>query len=494
MSVRLAVGLVPGATLGRGAGGPVVRARSHTVKLGRDCPTWAAVAIASGQHSERELAAETLNRRGYLGLKTLYGSLAFLRSHRLVGYTLVAGRGPLATWIPDNDDGLDPQPDAVRPPGGKRVVLSRFAYCRRDGHALVLESPLAHGQLVLHGERGEDAWRALAPLNRPRALRDAIARSPLPPIAARRFLGLLWRQHFVVEPDSEGQGGPDRHRQGGALDSWEFHDFLFHTRSRHGRHRNGYGARPQSPSTRRRDVPSRPRPADIVRLPHPDLSRLRRDDAPFAAVLEDRRTRRVHDASPMNIDEVGEFLYRTVRARRRRADGLGWKGLDRVAPTGGAAYELDTYLAIRRCRGVRPGLYRYDPLGHALWRRAGPTLDVRRLIAAAGHAARTKPQVLIIVSARFGRTLRRYASMGYAMILKDAGVLLQTFYLVATAMGLAPCAIGGGDSDVFARAARTKYYEETSVGEFLLGRSNRKSSTPLGVPKPVQGSQPRRRA
>jgi hypothetical protein len=42
-------------------------------------------------------------------------------------------------------------------------------------------------------------------------------------------------------------------------------------------------------------------------------------------------------------------------------------------------------------------------------------------------------------------------------------------YLTATAMGLAPCAIGGGDADLFARAAGTDYCAETSVGEFLLG-------------------------
>ncbi len=40
-------------------------------------------------------------------------------------------------------------------------------------------------------------------------------------------------------------------------------------------------------------------------------------------------------------------------------------------------------------------------------------------------------------------------------------------YLVATAMGLAPCAIGGGDADLFARAAGTDYYAETSVGSSL---------------------------
>jgi hypothetical protein len=36
-------------------------------------------------------------------------------------------------------------------------------------------------------------------------------------------------------------------------------------------------------------------------------------------------------------------------------------------------------------------------------------------------------------------------------------------------MGLGPCAVGGGDADLFARAAGTDYRAETSVGEFLVG-------------------------
>jgi SagB-type dehydrogenase family enzyme len=486
MAAQLAVGLVPGATVGRGARGRFVRHRAQTLKLGLECPPWAVSAVAAGTRSEDELIQRAFSLRGYAGLKALYGCLTFLRSHRLVGYTVVAGQEPLATWIPD---GVDQQPDAGQPRLGTHVALSRFAYARRDGDAIVLESPLASGQLILHGPK---PLRVIGQLNQPRTIADAVAASGLAPRSARQFLGLLWRHHFVTAPAGN-RSSRHHQQQHDALDSWEFHDLLFHARSRHGRHRNGYGARPQSALTPVRELPApRPRPADIVRLPRPDMNGLRRNDIPFTAVLEDRRTRRAHSVSPMTIGELGEFLYRTVRARRRRPDQ--WRGFDRVAPTGGAVYELDAYLAIQRCRGARPGLYRYDPIGHALWRRAPMTPDVRRVIAMAGHAARTEPQVLIIVSARFGRTLRRYASMGYAMILKDTGVLFQTFYLVATAMGLAPCAIGGGDSDDFARAARTQYYEETSVGEFLLGRSNRSSSEPLGVPNPVHGSHPRRRA
>ena len=46
---------------------------------------------------------------------------------------------------------------------------------------------------------------------------------------------------------------------------------------------------------------------------------------------------------------------------------------------------------------------------------------------------------------------------------------MQNMYLVATAMELAPCAIGDGDSDLFAEASGLDYYTEGSVGEFILG-------------------------
>jgi hypothetical protein len=36
-------------------------------------------------------------------------------------------------------------------------------------------------------------------------------------------------------------------------------------------------------------------------------------------------------------------------------------------------------------------------------------------------------------------------------------------------MNLAPCGLGTGDSDLFSQAVGTDYYEETSVGELLLG-------------------------
>jgi SagB-type dehydrogenase family enzyme len=59
--------------------------------------------------------------------------------------------------------------------------------------------------------------------------------------------------------------------------------------------------------------------------------------------------------------------------------------------------------------------------------------------------------------------------MAYAATLKNVGVLYQTMYLVATAMGLAPCALGNGDSMLFAEATGIDPAVESSVGEFMLG-------------------------
>jgi SagB-type dehydrogenase family enzyme len=144
----------------------------------------------------------------------------------------------------------------------------------------------------------------------------------------------------------------------------------------------------------------------------------------------------------------------------------------RPYPAGGALYELEVYAVVEACRGLSPGLYHYDGLGHQLVRRAGRTAEVNRLLSEAARSAgieATRPQVLLVLAARLPRVAWKYSCLAYSLVLKDVGVVFQTMYLAATAMGLAPCAIGLGDSDLFAQAAGVDYYAETSVGEFLLG-------------------------
>ena len=93
------------------------------------------------------------------------------------------------------------------------------------------------------------------------------------------------------------------------------------------------------------------------------------------------------------------------------------------------------------------------------------------MLAEAGFSTGTGalPQILVVVAARFPRLSWKYESIAYSLVLKHVGCLLQTLYLVATSMDLAPCGIGGGDSAQFARVVPGSRYLETSVGEFVLG-------------------------
>ena len=83
------------------------------------------------------------------------------------------------------------------------------------------------------------------------------------------------------------------------------------------------------------------------------------------------------------------------------------------------------------------------------------------------------PQILITITARFGRVSWKYSSLAYALILKDVGVLTQTLYLMATDMGLGGCAIGSTNIDLFARMTGVDFHVEGPVGQFALGRGAR---------------------
>jgi SagB-type dehydrogenase family enzyme len=209
------------------------------------------------------------------------------------------------------------------------------------------------------------------------------------------------------------------------------------------------------------------------------LEQLECQDPPFALVQERRRSIRKYATEPITDRQLGEFLYRVARVRDCQhmeiATPAGPVQMDfaqRPYPAGGALYELEVYATIAACRGLSPGLYHYDGLGHRLVRRTGRTVEFERLLSDAALAVglqATEPQVLLVLAARLPRVAWKYTGLAYSLVLKHVGVVFQTMYLAATAMGLAPCAVGLGDSDLFAQAADANYYAEASVGEFLLG-------------------------
>ena len=361
-------------------------------------------------------------------------------------------------------------PRALRLRDAESLVLSRFAYLRRRGDEMVLESPRAGALFRIC----DPALAALiAKLSTPQQIGRLRRQDGFSGIA---LLGLLVDCQILFKV-AAGAGSGSRAAEGEPnLVLWDFHDLLFHTRSTEGRQANPLGGIYAYASV----MP--PLPAVRPRWPGKkiDLRMLPSSPSPLAKLLRQRHsTRSFDDHNPITLAELAQFLDGTARVLSRwksKADfGDGGPAVGyatRPYPSAGASYELELYLAVDICVGLARGFYHYDSGGHALAPIAVGTPEFETLLTGAALAmgSPAAPQVLITIAARFGRMSWKYSALAYALILKDAGALMQTFYLMATDMELGGCAIGIANIDLFAKMTGIEFHIEGPVGQFALGR------------------------
>lgn len=340
-------------------------------------------------------------------------------------------------------------------------VISRFALARMADDEFLIESPLSRIQAVARHESVLVLW---ASFRTPSSIQQAISQcTGLDAELAKAALQWL-ADALLLTPVIGFETTEDRNQP---LAQWEFHDLLFHARSRDGRHSNQYGGTyPWLGWLRPLPACKPSESADIITLEKPPAKR-----SDLLDILERRRSIREYSETPIRLSQLSEFLFHSARVLEFVP------GEDEITrrpyPSGGARYPLEVYVVANYCDGLQRGVYHYDPRAHGLLVLPIPVALVNEVLGDfrtyAARRANWRPQVAIVLTARFERVSWKYQSVAYALILKEVGALMQTMYLVATGMGLAPCAVGGGDSDLFARVTSSDYYAESAVGEFLLG-------------------------
>lgn len=261
------------------------------------------------------------------------------------------------------------------------------------------------------------------------------------------------------------------------LRTWAFHDLLFHTRTRKGRHGDPHGATYRFVGQLEPEPAFRPPEGAVVALPAPE------DDLggrTLAEVLGRRRAVRRYASGDLSASTLASFLHAVFHVREVRTHTVPHPGAEpsaslqiqsRAYPSGGGIHELEPYVAVMRVEGLAPGLYRYLADRHALELVAEPSSAFAGLFVDACVAAgqQEPPPVLLILAARFARMAWKYEAIAYAAMLKHVGVVQQTASLVATALDLGCCPLGSGDADRFARLSGRPYLVEGSIGELMLG-------------------------
>ncbi|MBO0718918.1 MAG: dehydrogenase, partial [Rhizobiales bacterium] len=126
-------------------------------------------------------------------------------------------------------------PQKTRLATSDTLVLSRFAYMRRRGSDLVLESPRSGALFRICDPK---LTVILATLATPQPLKKLRRRCSS---AAIELLALLLDCQILFKVDSAHSDGLRPSEGNDSLVLWDFHDLLFHARSTEGRHANPLG-------------------------------------------------------------------------------------------------------------------------------------------------------------------------------------------------------------------------------------------------------------
>jgi SagB-type dehydrogenase family enzyme len=169
-----------------------------------------------------------------------------------------------------------------------------------------------------------------------------------------------------------------------------------------------------------------------VRLPEPQPTREGLD-----ALVAARRSTRGYADTPLPLAGLSTLL----RASYGVTGAFGSQPF-RAVPSGGALYPLELYVAAQRVEELEPALYHFDPL-RAVLERIRP-LRRNELAGLTPYDELLLPSAAVaMISTVVWRSRFKYGSRAYRFALLEAGHVAQNFLLVATALGLAACPVGG---------------------------------------------------
>jgi SagB-type dehydrogenase family enzyme len=166
-------------------------------------------------------------------------------------------------------------------------------------------------------------------------------------------------------------------------------------------------------------------------------------ETPLMRLLQARESCRNYSLRPMPVQVVSNILacgYGITRTAH--LDAIGQIPL-RATPSAGGLFPLEIYALARGVEGTVDGLYHYNVRRHRLeFLKAGSwfaELDHALLMAPLVQGA----NLILFLSAVFGRSQKKYGPRGYRYVMLEAGHLAQNICLSAVEEGLGSLCMGG---------------------------------------------------
>lgn len=141
-------------------------------------------------------------------------------------------------------------------------------------------------------------------------------------------------------------------------------------------------------------------------------------------------------------------------------------------PAAGGIYDYQFFLNVNKCQGLESGLYHYDQEQEHIHSIPSSFVLSSSLTRQLSHAiSGAEADAALIVITLHGKYRQKYGDQGDRLAYANAGVLIGHFYLIATAMKLAGCAVGWLDLQILKDNLDNLPDEFISGTAFCLGEA-----------------------
>jgi len=183
------------------------------------------------------------------------------------------------------------------------------------------------------------------------------------------------------------------------------------------------------------------------------------------AAISKRRSVRRFRAQPLSLAQLSQLLW--------SAQGITGTGGRRAAPSAGATYPLEIFVAIGEhgIESLAAGIYHYQVDSHSLSLHLSGDLRQKLADTALGQSFIANCPVDIVVCALHPRTAYRYGRRGERYVHMEVGHVGQNVSLQAVALGLATVMVGA--------------FEDEEVGKVLKLEEQIKPLYIIPIGKPV---------
>lgn len=146
-----------------------------------------------------------------------------------------------------------------------------------------------------------------------------------------------------------------------------------------------------------------------------------------------RQSVRQFTAAPLSLAQISQLLWAGQGITRN------WGG--RAAPSAGASYPLELYITLKE------GLFHYRPENHKVENITSDDVRAHLADAALGQDAVRRAPAVIIITAVYERTRRKYRGRAERYVEIEVGHAAQNVMLQATALGLGAVPVGAFEDE-----------------------------------------------